>query len=267
MDLLKALDDFFEDYYQSFSKLPVGGQGAGFKSLMQKSSIDWDMRRKLLQSPRQSLEKHGFKLPVGFHVECVQDTADLVHLPLLPFIGDVGQDKQNKPPEGRGDFSKGGRLTGIVQKASTDAEYRRRLLQQPEKVLRENFDIQENVRIKVIECTDNLYYLVLPPFTGTKKKKGELEYRIDREHSTIFLSGRLDADTLQLISPLLLDWQGDLRLDLAALRYISSAGLGLFITKMKKLIKSGHQMTVLNVCPEIRTIFTITGLDFMLYEE
>ncbi len=45
------------------------------------------------------------------------------------------------------------------------------------------------------------------------------------------------------------------------LDYISSAGLGVLLSAHKRLLDSGHKMTLKNMNPHIRRILQISGLD------
>ncbi len=85
------------------------------------------------------------------------------------------------------------------------------------------------------------------------------EIRIDGD--TVYLSGRLDAtsvdrarDTLNLV-------ESDARVDFDGLGYISSAGLGVLLGTQKRLSASGHSLTLTNLNPHIREIFRIAGFD------
>ena len=87
---------------------------------------------------------------------------------------------------------------------------------------------------------------------------------------TVALEGRLDTVTApQLEGELRTAVNGisELILDLAALDYISSAGLRVLLSAQKVMNRQGS-MTIRNVKPEIMEIFEVTGfVDILNIEE
>ena len=78
---------------------------------------------------------------------------------------------------------------------------------------------------------------------------------------TIYISGRLDAvSALQLDKDLTatLNDVTDLTVDLAALEYISSAGLRLLLKTQKRMDKQGT-MRIKNVRENVREVLDMTG--------
>lgn len=78
---------------------------------------------------------------------------------------------------------------------------------------------------------------------------------------TVALEGRLDTTTSPSLESELrsgIDGVTELVFDLAALEYISSAGLRVLLSVQKLMNKQG-KMTVTNVRPEIMEIFDVTG--------
>ncbi len=53
----------------------------------------------------------------------------------------------------------------------------------------------------------------------------------------------------------------DMEMDLEGLDYLDSTGLGAFIYLLKHAQENGHQITLMNVKPNIKKLFTITKLD------
>jgi len=52
----------------------------------------------------------------------------------------------------------------IVSKAGTDAAFKKRLMSDPKSVLKENgLELPQGVDVKVVENTDKLFHLTLPP--------------------------------------------------------------------------------------------------------
>lgn len=89
MDLIRALKDFFDEYYGSFDELPVAKPGAipHFQKILEKATTNWQYRKNLLSSPEETLKKEGVALPEGLQIVFVEDTDKLVHLPILPYAG------------------------------------------------------------------------------------------------------------------------------------------------------------------------------------
>ena len=83
----------------------------------------------------------------------------------------------------------------------------------------------------------------------------------EAEKLTIALEGRLDTVTAPQLEGELrsaVDGVSELVFDLAALDYVSSAGLRVLLTAQKVMNKQG-EMTIRNVKTEIMEIFEVTG--------
>lgn len=159
MDLLTAIQDFFEEYYRAFSHVPFEGEKTEkiIPDIQLKASINWEFRQSLLTDPRKTLRHEGLRFPKEFQVRFVEDTEDTIHIPILPFLkedSEKGKDESKKPDEYR-----------IIGKASLDGAFRNALISKPVETLqKEGFQIPENKKIKILESTDTLLYVVLPPF-------------------------------------------------------------------------------------------------------
>ena len=89
---------------------------------------------------------------------------------------------------------------------------------------------------------------------------------IDGNTMNIALEGRLDTTTSpRLEEEVRADIGGitELNFDLAALEYISSAGLRVLLAA-QKIMNAQGAMTVKNVSPEIMEIFEVTGFSEIL---
>lgn len=77
------------------------------------------------------------------------------------------------------------------------------------------------------------------------------------------LVGRLDTAAASQFArdmqPLLDHADKAVVLDCAGLEFISSSGLRLFLTLRKETIAKGGNVTIKNVTPEVKQVFTITG--------
>lgn len=94
----------------------------------------------------------------------------------------------------------------------------------------------------------------------------EIKKVADGSALTVQLSGRLDAVTaLELDKDLQASLKGvtDLTLDLAALEYISSAGLRMLLKTQKRMDKQGA-MRICNVRENVREVLDMTGFSGFL---
>ena len=158
MDLLTAIQGFFEEYYSAFSHAPFERKTEKLiPDIQSKASTDLEFRQSLLNDSRKTLKREGLRFPDEFHIEFIEDTEDTIHIPLLPFL------KENS--EKRNQVSKKIDAYHIIGKASLDSVFRSTLINKPaETLLKEGFQIPESKKIKILESTDNLLYVVLLPF-------------------------------------------------------------------------------------------------------
>lgn len=84
------------------------------------------------------------------------------------------------------------------------------------------------------------------------------------EPGKVALRGRLDAAAAEQADRQLKACPGPLALDCSQLDYISSAGIGVLIETFKRLKQSGHTMTLVNLLPRVRSVFSYAGLDRVL---
>ena len=94
----------------------------------------------------------------------------------------------------------------------------------------------------------------------------KIEKTLNGTSLTLALSGRLDTTTapdLEQEARASLDGMQTLTLDLAALEYISSAGLRVLLSMQKTMNKQGT-MIVRNVNDTVREVFDITGFSDIL---
>lgn len=92
-----------------------------------------------------------------------------------------------------------------------------------------------------------------------------MDVKINKEGSKTFvvLSGRLDtsnADQFQKdITPLMEDPNPDIEIDCTDMEYTSSQGLRLFLMLQKKVTSCGGSMVMVNMRPQVKDVFDITG--------
>jgi anti-sigma B factor antagonist len=81
------------------------------------------------------------------------------------------------------------------------------------------------------------------------------------EDGEIVLSGRLDAAQCAKAQAFLDGIENPRIVDMAALGYISSAGLGVLLRTQKRLMASGGGLKLVNVNSHIGDIFRYSGFD------
>lgn len=86
------------------------------------------------------------------------------------------------------------------------------------------------------------------------------EIRYD-DDGRIRMEGRLDAARAADAQAFLDDVSGDCVIDMAALDYVSSAGLGVLLRTHKRLAGTGHGLKLVNLNRHINDIFAYSGFD------
>ena len=93
-----------------------------------------------------------------------------------------------------------------------------------------------------------------------------MEIKKIREGAKLMLApvGRIDTMTAPELEAVSLDGVEELVLDLAEIRYISSAGLRVMLSAQKKM--AGKSMKIENANPTVREVFEIAGFaDFFTF--
>lgn len=86
----------------------------------------------------------------------------------------------------------------------------------------------------------------------------EINKTVDGSKLTLAPIGRIDTLTApELEAAVVLDGVEELVFDLAEVNYISSAGLRVLLSSMKKM--AGKRMAIANACPAVKEVFDITG--------
>lgn len=81
------------------------------------------------------------------------------------------------------------------------------------------------------------------------------------ERGDVVVSGRLDAANAPRAQAFLNEIDGSCVLDLSALDYISSAGLGVLLSTHKRLSIDRSGLELVNLNPHISDIFRYSGFD------
>lgn len=77
----------------------------------------------------------------------------------------------------------------------------------------------------------------------------------------VVVGGRLDAAQAAVAQAFLDRVENGCVMDLAALEYISSAGLGVLLSTHKRLMSDGNGLELVNVNKHINDIFSYSGFD------
>lgn len=77
----------------------------------------------------------------------------------------------------------------------------------------------------------------------------------------IILAGRFDASQVEKARQFFFALPAGRVVDLAALDYISSAGLGILLATQKRLAESGEGLRLVNPRAHIRDVFHFSGFD------
>ena len=81
------------------------------------------------------------------------------------------------------------------------------------------------------------------------------------DQGNVVISGRLDAANAENALNFLNGVAESCVIDMGALEYISSAGLGVLLRTHKRIMAGGSGLKLVNVSPHIRDIFTYSGFD------
>lgn len=81
------------------------------------------------------------------------------------------------------------------------------------------------------------------------------------EDGNVVVSGRLDAANAETALNFLDSVEERCVIDMGALEYISSAGLGVLLRTHKRMMAGGSGPKLVEVSPHIRDIFTYSGFD------
>jgi anti-sigma B factor antagonist len=81
-----------------------------------------------------------------------------------------------------------------------------------------------------------------------------------RDPGSVLLRGRLDASEAEKAIEVLRGIPGPITADCSELEYISSAGIGVLVETHKRLLDTGQALTLKNLTPRVRNVFTYAGL-------
>ncbi len=96
----------------------------------------------------------------------------------------------------------------------------------------------------------------------------KIETQIDNQVALLLINGEIDASSsIQLDESLAAQLGNDMRLimiNCTGLDYISSAGLGVFMSYIEEFKGSGQQFVLFALSEKIRNVFDMLGLDQLM---
>jgi anti-sigma B factor antagonist len=87
-----------------------------------------------------------------------------------------------------------------------------------------------------------------------------LDVRQEGGSTTVLAEGEIDKATAPLLRDCLSELRGDVVIDLAALEFLDSTGLGVLIGASRILKENGGTLRVRAPQPQVRRVLDITGL-------
>jgi anti-anti-sigma factor len=86
------------------------------------------------------------------------------------------------------------------------------------------------------------------------------------EGNVLHLGGRFDAAQVERVEAEIGQLSGAIVLDLAALEYLASAGIAVFVRSYKRIHGQGGTLRVRNVNSRIRDVLRFSGVDAFLLD-
>ena len=86
-------------------------------------------------------------------------------------------------------------------------------------------------------------------------------FDIQLKDGVVVISGRLDASQADRAERMLIHIQQSAVADLAALDYISSAGISVLVKAQQRLMADGHALKLVNLQPRVRDVFHYASLE------
>jgi len=92
VDLLAALDSFLHQHYgappSSGGDAKATSSSALYGAIILRAVEDHAFRERLLSEPLAVLAEHGIVLPEGVRATFVENTRDVIHIAIPPYIGE-----------------------------------------------------------------------------------------------------------------------------------------------------------------------------------
>jgi threonine dehydratase len=250
----KAIAQLYRDYLELLNAF------GDFGKLVQEAAKDIALRERLVRAPEQVLLEKGVLPPTGTEIEFLENASQRVHL-ILPALADKAPKVATPNPVKR-----------AIARACADAAYRALLVNEPRRAFaQENCELPEAVEVSVCEASKDKLLVVLPEHPdavfgaeidhlpeGPVKEISPglgLEWR----GSTLMAAGRIDAITAPALRRELERAEHDLDLVLAAVTFLSSAGLGALLAGQKRLAARGCTLRLVDVPESVCTVLEAVG--------
>jgi anti-anti-sigma factor len=250
----KAIAQLYRDYLELLNAF------GDFGKLVQEAAEDMALRERLVHAPKQVLLEKGVPLPTGTEIEFLENTDQRLHL-ILPALADKAPAVATPNP-----------IKRAIARACADAAYRALLVNETARAFaQENCELPEGAEVSVHEMSKDKLLVVLPEQPnavfgeqirhvpqGTVKEIPpglSLEWR----GSTLVVAGRVDAITAPALRRELQRARFDVDLVLAAVTFLSSAGLGALLAGQKHLVAQGCHLRLVDVPESVCAILETVG--------
>jgi len=125
--------------------------------LVAQAWTDPNLKQRLLNTPAAVLLEHGITVPPGLDVRIIENTGEIAYFMLPARTADFQPLKGAQPGGGKSSSQ-------LLDKIWTDDKFKQRLLTSPATVLQEyGIPVPASLDIRVVENTDKISYLALPP--------------------------------------------------------------------------------------------------------
>jgi anti-anti-sigma factor len=250
----KAIAQLYRDYLELLNSL------GDFGKLVQEAAEDITLRERLVHAPEQVLLEKGVPLPTDTEIEFLENTSQRVHL-ILPALADKAPAVASPNPVKR-----------AIARACADAAYRALLVNEPRRAFaEENYELPEAVEVSVREISKDKLVVVLPehpdavfgeqighlPKGAVKNTPSGLS--LEWRGSNLMVAGRIDSITAPALRRELERARLDIDLVLAAVTFLSSAGLGALLAGQKYLVAQGCNLRLVDVPESVCTVLETVG--------
>ena len=250
----KAIAQLYRDYLELLNAF------GAFGKLVQEAVEDVALRQRLVHAPKQVLQEKGIPLPTGTEIEFLENTSQRVHL-ILPALADKAPAVATPNPVKR-----------AIARACADPSYRALLVSEPRRAFaEENCELPEGVVVSVREMSKDKLLVVLPEHPDavfgeqtSRLPKGSVKevppgLSLEWHGSTLVVAGRIDAITAPALRRELERARHDIDLVLAAVTFLSSAGLGALLAGQKHLAAEGCNLRLVDVPESVCTVLETVG--------
>jgi len=144
--------------------ISFGEQAKIYAQLIAQAWSDEAFKERLVTEPMRVLSERGVEVPPGIEIKVVENTDQMFHIVLPPpQDGDLAPGMSTETERVSLPEFGDQRMAALVADAATNRKVKERLVEEPASVIREyGIEAPPDAQVRVIECTDNLLYYVLP---------------------------------------------------------------------------------------------------------